>query len=160
MTANLTANDSLVSVADEVTGLDLTAVGALAAVEEGLAQRIGNGIGMVHMTPGMLTILKGQLEFDGNEVRTVTGHRVVADAGYAGGAPGAGTVTEGESWIYGSGPVYLETTPVLFNGAIAENYVMSTNTGTIDIQQYGILAFEPCSVVAAHVADSAISVGE
>jgi hypothetical protein len=157
MTANLTSNDSLVSVADTLTGIDLSAVGALAAVEEGLAQRIGNGIGMVHMTPGMTVLVKGALTADGNDLRTPSGHLVVADAGYAGGAPGAGAVTEGESWIYGSGPVYLETTPLLFNGAIAENYVMSTNTGTIDIQQYGILAFEPCSVVAAKVTATVIA---
>jgi hypothetical protein len=152
MTGYLTsANPSLISEADTITGLDTTVLGALAAVEDGLAARIGNGIGMVHMTPGVFSLLRGHF--------TVTGHRVVADAGYTGGAPSTGTVTAGESWIYGSGPIYLETTPVTDNGDTdASAFELTTNTGVIDIHQYAVLAFEPCSVVAAQIANINVSV--
>lgn len=159
MTGYLTAaNPSLVSVAETVTGLDTTVLGALAAVEDGLAARIGNGVGMIHLTPGIFTLLRGSFVFDDNEVRTITGHRVVADAGYTGGAPSTGTVTSGETWIYGSGPVYLETTMPEWNGDGPAGFELTTNTGILDVLQYAVVAFETCPVVAARVADVSVSV--
>lgn len=148
LTGGLTTNSpSFVSEADTVVGVDGTPVGALAAVEDGLADKLQGGVGMIHVTPGMLTILNsgGGLVFDGEDYRTATGHLVVADAGYTGGAPSTGAVTSGENWIYGSGPVFLK----LGDTRSFETLDWRHNVAVHRMQQYALLVFEPCAVVAA-----------
>lgn len=142
---------SFVSTADTVTGFDATAVGALAAVEDALATRLQGGLGMIHVTPGMLTILNsgGGLNFDGVAYRTATGHVVVADAGYANAAPSTGAVVAGRSWIYGTGQVMAKLGPVMTDSP----FDIAHNVETHRVQQYGLVMFEPCSVVAAAVDD-------
>lgn len=151
-TGSLTAdNPSLVGEADTVTGVDTTAIGALAAVEDALGTKLSGGVGMIHMTPGMLTILNsgGGLQFDGTSYRTATGHLVVADAGYVNAAPSTGAVAAGDAWIYGSGPVFAKLGPVTTFGATGERFDRVHNKVTLRIEQYALAYFEPCSVVAA-----------
>ncbi len=147
------ANPSLVDQADTVTGLNSTPAGALGAVEDGLASRLANGLGMIHVTPGLLTILQagGGLHFDGTNYRTPTGHLVVADAGYTGGAPGTGTVTPAQPWIYGSGDVSYRHSGQEATGAPWELFEYKRNKVTLNVEEYGIFKFEPCSVVASRV---------
>jgi hypothetical protein len=150
LTGTLTAaGPSLAGEADAVTGVDSSIKGALAAVEDGLAARIGNGVGMIHLSPGLFTLLGGSFDVTDTEIRTKTGHLVVVDAGYVGIAPGGGAPTAGEAWIYGSGPVYLEATPTRYNGQDAEAFELTTNTGVIHFEETAVVAFEPCTVVAA-----------
>jgi hypothetical protein len=151
-TGSLTAESpSFVSEAETVTGFDATAVGALAAVEDALAVRLQGGVGMIHITPGMLTILNsgGGLNFDGTSYRTATGHVVVADAGYTNAAPSSGAVVAGRSWIYGSGQVMAKLGEVMVESQFDRRINMETHR----VQQYALVMFEPCAVVAAAVDD-------
>jgi hypothetical protein len=150
LTGGLTSTSpALATEADVVTGLDTSATGALAAVEDGLAARIGNGEGFVHLTPGLFTLLGKSIVDSGDGYRTRTGHRVVVDSGYVGIAAGGGASSAGEATVYGSGPVYLAVTQPRFNGQDAESFVLADNTGVIHVEHAAVLAFEPCTVVAA-----------
>jgi hypothetical protein len=147
------ANPSLMDQADIVVGIDDTPVGALSGVEDGLGQKLSGGIGMIHVTPGTLVYLDGEgvLEFDGQNFRTATGHYVVGDAGYTGGAPATGAVTVGAPWIYGSGLVYFKLTGAKDTGAPWELFNYTRNVATLNTEEFGIFTFEPCTVVAAQV---------
>lgn len=159
MTGALTAgNPSLMGEADDVTtaAFDTSPVAALAAVEDGLAARMANGLGMIHVSPGTLIILNagGGLHFDGENYRTASGHIVVADSGYSGGEPASGagatgTVTPGESWIYGSGLVHYRLSGLVDLGEEWEMYNYRDNILRLNAEEYGVLMFEPCQVVAA-----------
>jgi hypothetical protein len=145
-----TSEHSFIGEADTVTGLDTTPAGALGAVENGLAAKLGNGLGMIHVTPGLLTDLLSDAAvfMDGGSWKTANGHTVVADAGYTGGAPSTGTVTAGAPWIYGSGPVGYKTA-IEDRGERIVN--ISRNKLVIVGAEWGVVAFEPCTVVAALV---------
>lgn len=153
------SNPSLASAADTLTSTDQTAVGALAIVEDALAQTLNGGLGMIHMTPRVFTILQGGggLMFEGGVWRTATGHFIVADAGYTGPDPDAGA-TATESWIYGSGPVYFvlaDSINVL--GLPYENFNYVHDDLNVHVEQYGLAYFEPCAVVAAEVDVTAVT---
>ena len=134
-------NPYFTNEADTVTGLDATSVGALAAVEDALAVKIGNGAGMLHMTPGMLTILasKGAVSDSGGTWRSPTGHQVVADAGWVG--------SGGTGYIYGSGPVYV----AVANEYDAQTLQLADNRFSTFRKLDALVAFEPCAVVRAAV---------
>ena len=83
---------------------------------------------------------------------TATGHLVVADAGYVGPNPADGVVTAGAPYLYGSGPVFFKLYPnVTIVGQPWENFDYTRDNFRVDVEQYGIAFFEPCSVVAAAV---------
>jgi hypothetical protein len=151
------SNPSFVDNATDVTAdmYDTTPTAALAAVENALAARLVDGLGMIHVDPGTLTLLAvdGGLNFDGAQYRTATGHYVVGDAGYSGGEPASGPgapgdVTAGQRWIYGSGLVYYKITDD--PGLVApESFNIAKNRATFNDEAYAIVIFEPCTVVAA-----------
>lgn len=146
---SLSSEASIVSI-----GAD-TVQGALAAVEEGLAAILDGGAGMIHVSPGLFSMLSagGGVRYDADgRAYTVTGHLYVADAGYLGVSPDTGEVVDGEMWIYGSGPVFAKYSPLVsFAQNPQELLDLSRNLLQIDAEQYGIAIFEPCSVVAAMV---------
>lgn len=146
LNAALTPNESFFSSAANL-GAAGTPLQALARVEDGLAARLGNGVGMIHVTPGMYNLLvaSGAVE----DFRTAVGTTVVVDAGYNGGQPPTGVVAANSGWIYGSGPVLLQTADLTANGRPLVALKMSDNTAMIDVEQYAVVAFDPCTVVAA-----------
>ena len=151
MTASLASSDhSFVGEADTVTGIDASPTGALGAVETALGAKIGNGLGLIHVTLGLLTHLaaEGAVMLEGGSWKTANGHTVVADAGYQGGAPSTGTVTVAEPWIYGSGPVGYKSALDDRGGPTID---ITRNRVQLVQVEWGIVAFEPCTVVAAKV---------
>lgn len=152
-----TANASLASEAQDLTNADTSLMGALHAIEVGLADILDGGMGMIHMPAGLLAILQadGGLHFDDDHrPYTATGHLIVADAGYLGASPATQDVVAGEIWMYGSGPVFAKYDDVYRfktdDGDHLSNALL-TNKNEIKVETYGIALFEPCSVVAAVV---------
>lgn len=132
-----------------VSTSDTTPIGALAAVENGLATRLNNARGMVHMSPAMFTYLTdgGAIKFRGGQWLTSTGHRVVADAGYVGAGGQAG-----QDWIFGSGDVHYVTSPLELLGETWENFDHLTerdNRAIARAEQYVLAVFETCPLVKA-----------
>lgn len=121
----------------------------IAFVEDALADRIGNFKGMIHLTPGAFSVIAGDLERDGDRYFTHSGHIVVADAGYEGGAPESGAVNPGRTWIYGSSPVHFRYTTPDWTGYDWENWIKTHNDQIVREDGVALIAFEPCSVVAA-----------
>lgn len=152
-------NPSLMSEAQVITGADESLLGALEAVEDGLADLLDGGQGMVHLPASLLSALQsgGGLRFiagpDGSfRYYTATGHIVVADAGYAGPSPTANGIVAGEVWIYGSGPIFAKIDDVVnIDGAPWEEIDLSVNVMNVHGSQFALAIFEPCSVVAAVV---------
>lgn len=122
---------------------------AIAQVEDALADKIGNLQGMIHLTPGAFSMVAGDLEFFEGRYHTHSGHIVVADAGYEGGAPESGAVNAGRTWIYGSSPVVYRYTTPDWTGYDWENWIKTHNDQIVRRDGMAIIAFEPCSVVAA-----------
>jgi hypothetical protein len=151
VSANPSLRDSATDVTANIIGAD--AVGALAAVESGLAARLGNGTGMIHLPVGLFTLLAngGGFKITDGEWQTPAGNVVVADAGYPGGAPTDGAVTAGQPWIYGSGPIYFDSTGVVENGEAWQRYNYVEDIHNLYFDEHFVVAFEPCAVVAAQV---------
>jgi hypothetical protein len=147
---------SLASEAQVITNGDQSLLGALIAVEDALADVLDGGSGMIHIPASFLTALQagGGLRYDkAGRPYTATGHLIVADAGTLGVSPVTGEVVEGETWIYGSGPVMAK-----YDDAVTvvgqrewERMNFTRNRFYMDAELYGIVFFEPCSVVAATV---------
>lgn len=143
-------NPTLRSTADDVTtGADQTPVGALAAVLSGMSRRLKGGRGLIHMAPAMLARLDsaGVVHQRGDRLETVTGHRIIADDGYDGSGPSG--LNLGESWIYGSGPVYAKLSPPDAPGEWWESFNEVHNDFVAQVSRYGIYVFEPDFVVGA-----------
>lgn len=140
---------SLRSTADVVTTGDVTPVGALAAVVSGLSRRLKGARGMVHVSPDMLIRLdaNGVIYTRNGRLETLTGHVVVADDGYDGSGPSG--LALGESWIYGSGPVYARMSPPDAPGEWWESFNEVHNDFVAQVSRYGIFVFEPDFVVGA-----------
>lgn len=145
-------NPSLSSEAQVITSSDQSLLGALVMVEDALADLLDGGQGMIHMTPGLFVAFSagGGVRYDANgRPFTATGHFIVADAGYLGVSPMTDTVVAGETWIYGSGPVFYKTSPDIRWFDDAQSVNLARNIRSVSVQQYGLAIFEPCSVVAA-----------
>lgn len=147
-----TVNPSLASSAADVSGDDSSIAGALFYVEQGLADTLKGGAGMIHMPPGVFATLaaQGGVRYDLNgRPFTHTGHLIVADAGYIGASPHAEDAVSGEIWIYGSGPVVAKYDEDLIIPGGLDVFSRPRNEWKIDAEQYGIAFFDPCTVVAA-----------
>jgi hypothetical protein len=152
-------NPSLMSEAQVITGADESLLGALEAVEDGLADLLDGGQGMIHMPASILMAATsgGGFRFitgpDGiSRYYSAAGHIIVADAGYAGPSPNANAIVDGEVWIYGSGPIFVKLDDVInINGAPWEEIDLTRNVMEVNGSQFALAIFEPCSVVAAVV---------
>lgn len=142
-------NPTLRNQADDVSTSDVTPVGALSAVVGGLARRLKGAKGMVHVSPDMLVRLMsaGAVRIAGDHFETAAGHVVVADDGYDGSAPAG--LAAGQSWIYGSGPVYFKLSQPEDQGEWWEAFNAVHNDFNAFVARYGIYVFEPDFVVTA-----------
>lgn len=149
-----TTNPSLASEAQTITNPDQSLMGAIIAVEDALADLLDGGLGMIHMTAGLFVAFSagGGVRWDvDNRPHTATGHLIVADAGYLGVSPATNAVAAGQKWIYGSGPVFAHYSATFNHATAPQTVKLSRNIRSVQVEQYGIAIFEPCSVVAAQV---------
>lgn len=150
-----TGNPSLASEAQVLSNADQSLLGAAIAVEEALADVLDGGVGTIHLAPGLFVAYAngGGAHLGADNIwRTVTGHVIVADAGYIGASPATEGAVNGELWVYGSGPVFAQYGGIVtYNGLDNEVIDFTRDQWNVKVEQYGIAIFEPCSVVAALV---------
>lgn len=135
-------------------GAGTAMIKALAILENELADTLRGAVGLIHMSPGALLVANagGALEVEGTEVRTPSGHKVVADAGYfkAAAPTGQSDAAVGTSeWIYASGPIEYEVQPFTVLGEGPNDYTDPFhNKLERQSQEQGIFLFDPCAVTA------------
>lgn len=149
-------NPSLESAADDLGSTASTLFDGLYLIETALADLLSGGIGIIHVTAGMLTLLAagGGLQFVNGRYQTPTGHFVIGDAGYLGGAPTAygGGGDADDRWIYGSGIVQWAATEAMPVGTFQhERLDFTRNIDTVIAERAAIVTFDPCAVVATRV---------
>lgn len=136
---------TLQPAADIVTGAGLDPPCALAALEQAMANCL-NGVGVIHMTVFMATILASRMLIrqDGNRLRTLNGNLVVAGNGYPGTAPDGTTPAVNITWMYGTGPVFgYRGTPWLSKAA-PDSFSRDVNTIEALAERTYVLAFDCC----------------
>lgn len=122
-------------------------------LDEWLARRLHGGRGLIHVSPGILSNIMGQSGgklIDGQLV-TATGHRIVADAGYADmWGPGASAPPASDRrWVYASGPVWYQTG---FDKDYRDDSLVTTRNELRALsEKFGILLYDPCTVAAVLV---------
>ena len=139
-----------------VTAADTSLASALIAAEEFLATKLHGGIGMVHVSPGILSSLvtAGSVRLDDGYWVTGTGHRVVADAGYVNMPPPTGESDAGvaQHWIYATGPVWYRIDDSQSHGAPnQESMTLPHNDEFALTARKAVFAYDPCSVGAVSV---------
>jgi hypothetical protein len=124
---------------------------AFADLETWLALQLHGAQGIIHLTPAAMALAAADglvMFIDGRWV-TATGHLVVADAGYTGPAPTDGSVSADQDWLYASGPIFYDITPVK---PVGERNFQSTNIARniheFFSERYGLILFDPCAVGA------------
>jgi hypothetical protein len=124
---------------------------AFAAVEYGLAASLHGGAGLIHVAPFLLSAIGGDLVTRGpdGQWQTYSGHTIVADAGYTGAAPDAGSSSPYTRWIYGSGPVAYQLGAPRTPGVNVEGFNSSHNEFTARTVAEALVIFDPCAVTAA-----------
>lgn len=130
----------------------------LQILENELADNLHNAAGLIHVSPGLLAAATagGGLVVADSEVYTVSGHRVIGDAGYFKAAPPTGqaaSTPNTSEWIYASGPVQydLSEEDPLDDPSFNSYTDIGTNTVTRFEQSWGIMIFDPCAVTAVLV---------
>lgn len=131
---------------------------ALYSLEQYLAATILNGLGMIHVTPGLLTLGAADdlWTWDGSVYRTATGHVVVGDAGHTGTSTpvGGAAGSAAAPWIYATGDVWFATlgVPKLMDAETGEGYtLLRKNVDRPIVEVKGLLAFDPNVLAAAKV---------
>lgn len=149
--ANSGSSPSLGSSATIVTGAPADTELLLPLCENYLAQVLHGAQGMIHLTPGALTLAdvfhRLKLEDDGTYT-TPTGHIVVADAGYLGLDPDGGVPEDGTEYAYVSSMVGLEMGPPDDLGNSDQGLDRSRNIWHARKIAQAIFMFDPCSVGA------------
>jgi hypothetical protein len=149
-------NPSLSSAADVIGTTATSAMDGLYVIENALADVLNGGVGVIHVSPGMLTVLAsgGGLQFINGRYQTPTGHFVIGDAGYVGTEPGEfeGDTAADEFWIYGSGLISWTTTEAMPVGTLQhERMDFTRNIDAVIAERAAIFTFDPCAVVATRV---------
>lgn len=125
---------------------------AFADGERFLAEKLHGARGVFHITPGTLALAAayGLVFFNNGGWQTATGHDVVADAGYTGGAPdGVAAPGADEVFLYVSGQIYYAITAISPVGQRNhESTDMTRNIHEFFAERYGLVAFDPCAVGA------------
>lgn len=132
---------------------------ALACVEMYLADTLHGAPGMIHLTFGALTMAYAAQAVwrDGNLWRTVSGHVVVADAGYTGTGPN-GQAVGTTQWIYGTGLIQyalgpVEIIPGTFEDARSRAAAIdrTVNDVVLYVQRPATWVWDECAHVACEV---------
>lgn len=148
----------LQQAATSVTGVALSPAVALGAVEQALANCY-KGLGIIHVPLSVITVLagNGHLMMSGGRITTWNGTRVVAGQGYPGTGPDGSTPPFGQSWIYGTGPVFGYRGQTTMYGPDGSYLIRSTNTLQARAERTYLLGYD-CCLVAALVSPSTIQV--
>jgi len=117
--------------------------GALALVEDGLANCLLGTRGVIHLTPSVAAHLGNQLDEVDGKLVTKAGSNVIVGAGYAG---------QGTSTIYGTGPVILHLGPSkIVTDDMSEMVNRKTNEFTLRAERPVAVTWDGCCLVKAAV---------
>lgn len=154
---------------DVVTSGPADPIDAVACLEQALAQATRGRQGMIHITPQLLTHLKGAsvVELVGNTYLSANGHIVVPDAGYDGSGPGATPQAAGASqWAYATSMISLRFGPLdVIPGSLADakNFAAavdrSTNKVRVWATQLVAYQWDECALLQAEVDLAVCSIG-
>lgn len=133
-------------------GAAVSAMDALANLENYLASSSCGGVGMIHATPQTVTIWKHLQLIDrqaDGRILTVLGTTIVADPGYDGSAPGGAVdATGATAWAYATGMIDLRRGPVKVVPP-GNELVSGVNRTNNDFNVYAYrpfaATFDPCS---------------
>lgn len=122
----------------------------IAQAEEQLALTLHGGLGMVHMSPAVLSMVvaEGSVDLRDDQWRTPGGHLVVADAGHTGIEPTGETLLDGTEWVYTTGAVLFGLGEPRVPTKATEYLDRDTNTNTARAIGTSVVAFDPCSASA------------
>ena len=122
----------------------------IAKAEEQLALTLHGGLGMVHMSPAVLSMVvaEGSVDLRDGQWRTPGGHLVVADAGHTGVQPTGEPPLDGTEWVYTTGAVLFGLGEPRVPTKATEYLDRDTNTNTARIIGTSVVAFDPCSASA------------
>ena len=122
----------------------------IAKAEEQLALTLHGGLGMVHMSPAVLSMVvaEGSVDLRDGQWRTPGGHFVVADAGHTGVQPTGETLLDGTEWVYTTGAVLFGLGEPRVPTKATEYLDRDTNTNPARIIGTSVVAFDPCSASA------------
>lgn len=147
--------------ADVLSGAPLSPVNALACLEQGIAEAANGQRGMIHATPGTVTVWNagGALRREGNLLLTILNTIVVPDAGYPGSSPDGDDAASGSVWAYGTTMVDVRLGEIQFHqmatsgrpNISARNLDRSANTVTVYAFRAASATFDPCAHVAAEI---------
>lgn len=119
-------------------------------IEEHLAGVLHGNAGLVFIPPRLLAaaIAADWVVIEGGQLYTVTGHRVVSDAGHTGveGLSGPGA---NQHWIYASGDVAYRVSDAMLLGDYSHDTLnRASNLRERLAEAYAQLAFDPATVCA------------
>ncbi len=152
LTGNATNPPEILS--NTAVGLDI----AFDLLEEHLAAVLHGAAGVIHLTPGLLTIAvaDGLVEWREGQYQTPTGHSVVGDAGHSGTVTpeGGSAAGAGEVWAYATGEVwYLLSNTDGFESSVdgdSQTYLLRNENRPL-VERYGLVAFDPETLGAVKV---------
>jgi len=130
---------------------------ALACLEGALGQCCQGCVGLIHMTPQLLSELSAfpnAVMLSGGTWVTANGHVVIPDAGYDGSGPG-GTPAGDTQWMYGTSMMGLRSSDILTIPASDEDMQMQMDRSVNDllVTAYQVVAvqWDNCCHLAAEV---------
>lgn len=143
--------DELVARSTVASTGPLNSYELVAMAEQILATSLHGGVGLLHVSPAMLTVLVSTETVIGSPstgYTTANGHQVVADPGHTGLPPDGETAPAGTEWAYVTGPVlYGLGAPITSDDA--QQYLdRDDNQVTGRIIGSSVVAFDPCAAYA------------
>lgn len=122
--------------------------GAAAEVETWLARILFNGIGAVVLPVGLLAAAVKAKWVNPDTLRTVSGHYVIADAGFTGDPTDPLALYPSSYSIFGMGlPGWASSSAQVLEVASGASHVdITDNIVRMLLEQYVQIAFEPCTV--------------
>lgn len=152
-----TTNKRLASEASDVLTAGATSpTDAIARLEQGLADCLKGGRGVIHVTLHALTYLAALqlVRREGNLLLTVADTIVVADAGYTGSGP-ASDVADDSVWAYATGGIIVRVGPehMVPGGNLGSGEAVDRATNTVEyrVEQKAAVGWDGCCHLAAEM---------
>lgn len=122
----------------------LDVVEALGRMDQALSSCV-KGVGVIHVPAVLIAHLKANhlLELRDGTYYSPAGHKIAVGAGYTGANPG-GVLTDGVSWMYGTGPVFMYRSRGRFIGDKKEQFDHSVDTLKRIYERTYLLGYDCC----------------
>lgn len=125
---------------------------AISLLEAALGDQIACG-GIIHVPTSVAAFLKTHklLDYDGDELYSPAGHRIVVGEGYPGTGPANVAAAAGTAWIFATGPMLVARSNVIMvPETVAEGVNRLVNNITIRAERVYAVGYS-CSLLAVRV---------